>query len=208
MAAGDKIDSRLSKVYNHSGDKRSLFDDWAATYDHDLVEDLGYVADAEACRLFESLVPDRLARILDAGCGTGLVGRRLNQLGYTNIHGNDYSEKMLDKARATGVYQALEQHDLTLPIETDEVFDAAIAVGVFGFNLPSVEHLVNVTNSLKTGGIAIVTVNGRAWKEDDWASRLEGFNDSYPGAQLVEVEVIDYLRNEGIDGRLLTLKRC
>ncbi len=206
MAASDKIDSRLKNVYDNPGDKQALFDDWASTYDQDLVDDLGYVADAEACRLFMSLVIDRQARILDAGCGTGLVGRRLKKAGYTNIHGNDYSEKMLDQARATGAYRSLQQHDLTLPVASDQPYDAAIAVGVFAFSVPSAEHLVNITRSLKADGIAIVTVNGKAWKEAGWEAKLDGFNQDYPDARLVDVQTIDYLTAEGIDGRLLTLE--
>ena len=207
MATADKIDSRLSKVYENDGNKQELFDNWASTYDNDLVDDLGYVADAEACRQFVSLITDRQARILDAGCGTGLVGRRLKQAGYTNIHGNDYSVKMLDQARATGAYQSLEQHDLTLPVKAHQLYDAAIAVGVFAFSVPSAEHIVNITRSLKVGGIAIVTVNGKAWKEVDWESKLVGFNKNFPDAQLVGVQTIDYLTTDGIDGRLLTLER-
>jgi len=207
MAASDKIDSRLKNVYDNPGDKQALFDDWASTYDQDLVNDLGYVADVEACRLFMSLITDRQARILDAGCGTGLVGRRLKQAGYINLHGNDYSEKMLEEARATGAYQSLEQHDLTLPVESDQPYDAAISVGVFAFSVPSAEHLVNITRSLKADGIAMVTVNGKAWKEVDWESKLDGFNQTYPDARLVNVQTIDYLTADGIDGRLLTLER-
>jgi len=207
VAVSKKIDSRLSKVYENDGNKQELFDNWASTYDNDLVDDLGYVADAEACRQFVSLITDRQARILDAGCGTGLVGRRLKLAGYTNIHGNDYSVKMLDQARATGAYQSLEQHDLTLPVKADQLYDAAIAVGVFAFSVPSAEHIVNITRSLKVGGIAIVTVNGKAWKEVDWESKLVGFNKNFPDAQLVDVQTIDYLTTDGIDGRLLTLER-
>ncbi len=207
MADSDKIDSRLSNVYQNPGDKRDLFDRWASTYDHDLVEDLGYVADVEACRVFTSLVEDRQARILDAGCGTGLVGRRLRQAGYTDVHGSDYSAKMLDQARATGAYQSLEQHDLTLPVEAEPLYDAAITVGVFAFSVPSVEHLVNITHGLKLGGTAVITVNGKAWREVDWESRLQGFNQVYPTARLVEVQTIDYLTADGIDGRVLTLER-
>jgi predicted TPR repeat methyltransferase len=207
VATSGKIDSRLSKVYENDGNKQELFDNWASTYDHDLVDDLGYVADAEACRQFVSLITDRQARILDAGCGTGLVGRRLKQAGYTNIHGNDYSLKMLDQARATGAYQSLEQHDLTLPVKAHQLYDAAIAVGVFAFSVPSAEHLVNITRSLKVGGIAIVTVNGKAWKEVDWEAKLVGFNKNFPDAQLTDIQTIDYLTTDGIDGRLLTLER-
>ncbi len=207
MTTSDKIDSRLSKVYENPGNKQELFDNWAPTYDNDLVDDLGYVADAEACRHFTSLVTDRQARILDAGCGTGLVGRRLQQAGYTDIHGKDYSEKMLDEARATGAYRSLEQHDLTLPVATEQPYDAAIAVGVFAFSVPSAEHLVNITCSLKAGGIALVTVNGKAWREVEWETKLADFNEEYPDARLVDVQTIDYLTAEGIDGRLLTLER-
>ena len=207
MNDSKKIDARLSRVYDYQGDKQDLYDDWAATYDNDLVNDMGYVADAEACRRLEQLVPDRQARILDAGCGTGLVGRRLQGMGYTDIDGSDYSQKMLDESAASGAYRSLRQHDLTLPIETDRFYDAAIVVGVFAFDQPSVEHLVNITCALKPGGIALVTVNGKAWREVDWPARLEGFNEKYAQARLTGVETIDYLTGEGIDGRLLLLQR-
>ena len=208
MANSDKIDSRLSRVYEHDGDKQELFDNWASTYDHDLVNDLGYVADAEACRLLISLVPDRQARILDAGCGTGLVGRRLKQAGYTNIDGNDYSVKMLAKARATDAYQSLVQHDLTMPVEPDQLYDAAIAVGVFAFSVPSAEHLVNITRSLKVGGVAVVTVNGKAWVEVNWESKLKHFERDFADAKLIDITTIEYLTAEGIDGRVLTIERA
>lgn len=207
MTKKDKIDARLSRVYDNPGDKQALFNDWATTYDHDLVNELGYVADAEACRHLQTLVPDHEARILDAGCGTGLVGLRLNKAGYQDIHGNDYASKMLQQAQATGAYQSLEQHDLTLPVKTESLYDVAISVGVFAFSLPSAEHLVNITCSLKPGGYALVTVNGKAWREVDWAQKLEGFEQRFPTARLVDIQTIDYLTAEGIDGRLLILQR-
>ena len=207
MSDSNKIDARLSRVYDNPGDKQALFDDWAPTYDHDLVNEMGYVADAEACRRLEALVPDRQAHILDAGCGTGLVGRRLQRAGYTDVHGSDYSQKMLDEAHTSGAYRSLQQHDLTLPVETDQPYDAAIAVGVFAFSVPSAEHLVNITCSLKPDGVALVTVNGKAWREVDWPAKLESFDDKYPQARLLEIQTIDYLTAEGIDGRLLILQR-
>ncbi len=54
----------------------------------------------------------------------------------------------------------------------------AIAVGVFAFSAPSAEHLVNITRSLKPGGIAIVTVNGKTWQEVDRESKLNGFDQA------------------------------
>jgi predicted TPR repeat methyltransferase len=207
MADSDKIDARLNRVYTKKGDKQALYDDWAASYEQDLVDDLGYVAHDQACLRLQALLPERNARILDAGCGTGLVGRRLQQAGYTDIHGSDYSLKMLDEARAIGAYRSLTQHDLTGPIMTDTPYDAAIVVGVFSFDQPSAEHLINITGALKPGGIALVTVNGKAWHEVDWPARLEKFDQRYPAARLLDVQIIDYLTTENIDARLLTLQR-
>jgi len=207
MTDTDGIDERLDRVYADPGDKRALYDDWAASYDSDLLDDLGYVAHLEACRRLQARVTDLDARILDAGCGTGLVGRQLQQAGYRNLHGSDYSPGMLDKARASGAYRSLTQHDLTRPIAAEPAYDAVIVVGVFAFSKPSAEHLVNVTACLKPGAVALVTVNGKAWRDVDWPSRLEDFDRSYPSAKLIGVEEIDYLTAEGIDGRLLILQR-
>jgi len=207
MPNSDKIDSRLNHVYQTDGDKQAIFDKWADTYDHDLVNELGYVADVEACRVFESLVTNKNARVLDAGCGTGLVGLRLRRAGYRDLHGQDYSHKMLEKAEATGAYQSVRQHDLTLPIETEQAYDAAIAVGLFGFNEPSAKHLVNITCALKIGGLGLVTVNGKAWRETDWESGLDYLNQNDSHTSLIDIRTIDYLNADGIDGRLLTLER-
>ena len=207
MTDSDPLDARLSRVYRNPGDKQQLFDDWAGTYDHDLVNELGYVADVETCKRFMQLVPEKHARILDAGCGTGLVGRHLSAAGYRDLHGRDYSEGMLKQAAESQVYRSLAQQDLTQPIDTEAAFDAAVAVGVFAFSLPSAEHLVHLTNCLKPGGIATVTVNGKAWREVDWPKKLEDYDQRFPGSRLLAIETIDYLKTEGIDGRLLILQR-
>ena len=208
MSDFKSVDSRLNRVYQHSGDKRGLYDDWASSYDSDLLNDMGYVAHIETCRELISQVTDREARILDAGCGTGLAGTELKQVGYRNLHGFDYSSEMLARATATDAYQTLVQHDLNQPFESDINFDAAISVGVFSFSHLSAERLPNITSSLKLGAIALVTINGKAWREVDWESKLRNFNQVQQHARLIDVKTIDYLKTEGIDGRLLTLKRA
>ncbi len=35
----------------------------------------------------------------------------------------------------------------------------------------------------------------------------DGFNQTYPDARLIDVQTIDYLTADGIDGRLLTIER-
>ena len=72
------------------------------------------------------------ARILDAGAGTGLVGKALKEMGYGSIVAMDLSEGMLEIAKKTEAYESFDQMVLgeTLGYKTDS-FDAVISVGVF-----------------------------------------------------------------------------
>lgn len=87
---------------------RNLYNIWAPTYDADMA-DQAY----RAPKLIGELVKDTLkvsatARILDVGCGTGLLGKELLGLEYTNIDGLDFSHEMLKLARKKECYESCE----------------------------------------------------------------------------------------------------
>ena len=82
---------------------RDLYDDWAAGYESDLVDGCGYRSPAIAAKAFADRVPDRSCRLIDLGCGTGLVGVELAAHGYTRMDGLDISSGMLEEARRKGV---------------------------------------------------------------------------------------------------------
>lgn len=112
------------------------YDRWAETYDTDL-QKWQYRAPSEAAKLLRPRV-GLSASILDAGCGTGLTGKALKDLGYSNITGIDISAHSLRLAEQTGVYNNLKQHDLQiqpLPFE-DAAFTSLICVGVLTY----IEH--------------------------------------------------------------------
>lgn len=197
---------RLRRVYAREGDKHDLWDAWADGYDADLIGELGYVAHEQAGELFLNRVPDRCARVLDAGCGTGLGGAYLAAHGYHDVHGIDYSEPMLEVARGRGVYTSLEVHDLTRPLPPQTHYDAVLCVGVFAFFPPAVSDLRHLVAVLEPGRPAIVTVNGRGWVEKDWERLLD--EEQRAGSFVIDsVHTIAYLTREGIDGRVLVLHR-
>ncbi|MER9202308.1 class I SAM-dependent methyltransferase [Mesorhizobium sp. M0933] len=87
-----------------------LYRGWASAFDLDQGR-IGYcgpmiVAELAGAAQTAYLAGQRNAiAILDAGCGTGLVGVELDRLGFRLIDGFDLSEEMAEKARQTGVYR-------------------------------------------------------------------------------------------------------
>jgi predicted TPR repeat methyltransferase len=125
-------DSRLQWIYGSLGadQLRERYDVWAADYDSDL-DDLRWRApQASADRCSHFARPG--AEILDAGCGTGLVGVSLSELGHARIVGFDLSPGMLERSAARGVYAELHQGSLLdrLPFD-DGRFGSVVSVGVF-----------------------------------------------------------------------------
>lgn len=84
----------------------ALFDEYADTFEEHLVQDLAYSAPpivAEAAAMVEKRRGQKLERVLDLGCGTGLIGRELRKAGITaSLEGVDLSSKMV--ARASQFY--------------------------------------------------------------------------------------------------------
>lgn len=127
----------LKRAYALEGDAkriRDLYADWAASYDADTLEGMGYVAPVIAARaLSEALEGDASdARILDAGCGTGLVGAELARRTQAEIDGIDLSPGMLEEAARKEVYRTLAEADMTAALDLpDNSYDGVVSVGVF-----------------------------------------------------------------------------
>jgi predicted TPR repeat methyltransferase len=92
---------------------KGLFDQYAGHFDRHLVGTLGYRTPA----LLGGLLHDHLGTApaldaaLDLGCGTGLCAPLLRPMA-RRLAGVDLSEKMLDKARETGLYDDLACADI------------------------------------------------------------------------------------------------
>jgi predicted TPR repeat methyltransferase len=108
---------------------RGLFDAYADQFDQSLTEGLGYRVPADMVELLLNARPDP-GRVLDLGCGTGLVGEALGDHA-TLIDGVDLSGPMLEKARAKGCYRSLAKADLVAFLEDNPTqWDTALAADV------------------------------------------------------------------------------
>ena len=108
------------------------FDETAAEYEERSAEwDHRGARDGGA--FFAALVAGS-AKVLDAGCGTGLVGRELASHGFTDLTGCDISAEMLDRARAKGVYRSgLVKSDIGRMPFADGAFDALVCIAVLTY---------------------------------------------------------------------------
>ncbi|CAN5745624.1 tetratricopeptide repeat protein [soil metagenome] len=118
---------------------QSLFDDYAAEFDHHLIDLLHYRAHIVLTQPLAALAADpashrtsaRFASALDLGCGTGLCAPLVRPLA-DRLTGIDLSAGMLDQAHALDLYDELTQADAAAYLQaTDERFDLILAADVF-----------------------------------------------------------------------------
>lgn len=116
-----------------------LFDDYASRFDKALVEGLGYTIPQQLAELVLAANDGGFQRVVDLGCGTGLMGERLRRHA-SFLVGYDLSSGMLAKAEAKGIYDRLGRADLglagaasgvALPQTAGEAADLTVAADVF-----------------------------------------------------------------------------
>ena len=184
-----KNDDRLTKVYR----------DWAKKYDFDNDHVLGTVSQPKSVSLLSTRLKDKTAKIIDVGCGTGLVGKNLKAQGFSYFDGIDISKDMLAIAKPRG-YRNLLLGSLNkqLPV-LDDAYDAAMCIGVFTHGHVSSEGFNELCRIVKPGGYVCFTINEGVFEE-------YGFKEMIAEFQLNKVwEVIslykdDYMTLENVKG--------
>jgi predicted TPR repeat methyltransferase len=202
----DHFDNRLARVYTRTGNAQQRYDEWAATYESDLVGDMDYVAHKQASEILIETVPDNSVRVLDVACGTGLVGMYMRSRGYLNIDGVVFSKAMLAIAGQRDIYQSLWQHDFTVGKILEDPYQALICVGLFAFAVPKISDMHNVVNCVTPGGHCVITVNGAAWQQLNLEPEVRN-EAKLHGFTIENIVTADYIREQGIDSRVLIIKR-
>jgi len=154
----------------------TYYDDWAEGYDDTLQAWQYRAPDDSATLLAEYLVAG--ARILDVGCGTGLLGSALRNRAGVTLHGLDISSASLRQAAARGIYERLLRHDLQdvpLPV-ADGDYDIATSVGVLTYVADAETLLRDLCRAVRGGGVIAFTQRTDLWQDrgfDPMITRME-----------------------------------
>jgi ubiquinone/menaquinone biosynthesis C-methylase UbiE len=152
------------------GPDRRLFDLWSRFYDLPWVQRLTYRPEQDAVlRRLEALRP---ARVLDLGCGTGILAARVRRsLPGAAVVGCDFSRGMLARAAARDPHASWVQGDaLRLPFAAAR-FEAAFSTEAFHWFPDPAAALAELHRVLAPRGVLLVAlVNPPA----EWMSRAAG----------------------------------
>ena len=139
---------------------KSVFDGYAGNFENHLVNKLGYkvpeLLDASIRTLLAENTSD--LKIIDLGCGTGLLGEKLNDIS-GHLIGVDLSEEMLaiakgKKVDGNQVYDELICKDVLESIsEYDDVFGLVVATDVFIYIGELTSVFENIWKSMKKGAL-------------------------------------------------------
>lgn len=170
-----KLEERLKGVYGAAGDRQrldELYDGWSVSYDADLwASGNPYVAIING--MVGRHVRDFDTRILDSGCGTGLLGQLLHQTGYRNLDGLDASQGMLAAAGAKGCYRNLYRLLLGASIGLEpSTYEAIVAAGVLTHGHAPPESLDGILTLATPGAPIVFSISQIAVKEGGFGEKM------------------------------------
>lgn len=134
---------------------RKIYDKWSSQYDLDNLS-RGFRLPALGAGLLARHLGVCEGPVLDACCGTGLVGETLKLLGYDAISGCDLSPDMMAIAGQTGAYSDLQEANAgqKLPFE-DNQFAGFVCVGSFGPGHAPPSTLTHLARVTRPGGYGV-----------------------------------------------------
>ncbi len=156
-----------ARALSSPAEVRALYREWAPHYDHEVFTEAGFTGSDRIADLLAAYVEDRSTTVLDLGCGTGAVGRRLHHHGFTAIDGYDLSPEMLEFAGRTNSYRHLHTVDLTRPFPVSVTaaapYGASVSAGTFTSGHVGPAVVSEVVGLLGPGAVVAWVIARAVW---------------------------------------------
>lgn len=146
----------------------SLFDDYAARFDTELVGALRYSVPRRFSEVIIQRHPTRVVDVIDLGSGTGLVGLYLSPTQGAMV-GVELSGKMIDEAAKHGIYHRFHQVNLLDALEHTPAaqYDVITAADVFIYVGDLTRVIPGAFKVLRPGGMLLFSCERAVQGEPD-----------------------------------------
>jgi predicted TPR repeat methyltransferase len=172
MTSADRV--TRARLLRTPDDAVRLYDSWAADYDHDVFEVMGFVGTDRIADLLAAHAPDRVQPVIDLGCGTGAAGVRLAHHGFGSIDGVDISPAMLDVAAQLGVYRHLLTADLTQSLDIEHRYGASVSAGTFTTGHVGAAAIPAIVTLLQPEAVVAWVIAEPLWPSFEHAMEQQG----------------------------------
>lgn len=173
--------------YTKSADLQRFYDDTANGYEN-YIKETGYALPHHLVNFLLPKIQLNKKRILDVGCGSGMLGELLNKSNpYFILEGVDFSLEMIKIAgekrvdplclrpdAGKPIYRSLIKTDLTTDfrIINEERYDLMVSTGVFTTGHLGFNDLMNLLPCVVSNGIIAVTVKKNVYEDEEFGKRL------------------------------------
>ena len=199
IEAAFELDEQPEKISGY-------YKNWADSYDTDVLVE-GYPAPATVAQMAIDYAKqighpiNSETRILDAGCGTGLVGveikKRINN--QCMLNGFDLSVEMVEKAEETQCYDQLWSNiDLNENLHDqlgNSGFNITLCCGVFTLGHVPPPALLNLLNVTKTSGLVVISARKEYCDETNFSAYCEDVASSLK-AKILFMEFGPYVSDD------------
>ena len=197
------VDNKLD-IYKLTTSKELLkyYQDWTKKnkYNQDMIN-WKYTAPQETVLVLKKYAFNKNCKILDAGCGTGLVGIELKKYGYLNIDGVDFSQNMLDLV-PQDIYKRIEKVDLNMPLKFKaNMYDVVMCVGTFTYGHVKPQALDELIRITKNKGLICFTINEGIYEEYGFDNKVKELTNN-KSWNVKEFFKSDYIVNKEVDAWL------
>ena len=203
-----EIDNKLP-IYQLKTKKKVIdyYVNWTKNdqYNKDMIE-WNYQAPYNAAKLFNKHSNNKNMKILDAGCGSGLVGSELKKIGFNNLYGADFSEDMINQVPKK-IYKNLDLIDLNKPTKySKNTFDAIICVGTFTYGHVKADALNEFIRIIKKNGLICFTINEGIYLEYEFDKKIEELS-SKKDWNVLKFSKSSYIVNKDVEAWLCLAKK-
>ena len=142
------------------------------SYDDELKSN-NYSTPKRCAKALKKYLTDSNSHILDIGCGTGLSGQEILNVGFNNVDGTDFSDRMLYEAKNKNIYKRLFNLDLNSNFyNVNFNYNAIVAAGIISPHHANPSCLEKCLNILSDSGLLIFSLNDHAAENKNFMDEI------------------------------------